>query len=359
MRIETTQVFRDVSAWYHLVVAIDTTQATSTDRVKLYLNGSQITALSTTTYPNQNFDTDVNNTNAHYVGSLSTSQYHNGYLTAFNLDGFSLGTDANYNGSARTYIAWNWNAGGSNQTISVGQYATSPANVPSIASTVRANTTSGFSIVTYTGNGSSGATIGHGLGVAPSFYVVKNRGSANKDWECYHISLGNTKRIRLNVTAAADTGGTMWANTSPTSTVFSVGSDADVNASTNTYVAYCFAPVAGYSAFGSYTGNGSTDGPFVYTGFRPRYILTKVSSTTGSWLIHDTVRDPYNVSNLELQADTSLAEYNTNTAGAGDRFDILSNGFKNRSSNSGANASGTTYIYAAFAEAPFKYALAR
>ena len=278
-------------------------------------------------------------------------------LTAFGSDGFTVGALAQLNTNAATYVAWNWNAGGSNQTISVGQYATSPANVPSIASTVRANTTAGFSIVTYTGNGSSGATIGHGLGAVPSFYIVKNRGSANKDWECYHISLGNTNRIRLNVTAAADTGGTMWANTTPTNNVFSVGSDADVNASTNTYVAYCFAPVAGYSAFGSYVGNGSTDGPFVYTGFRPRYLMVKEASGTsaasGNWVIHDAVRDTYNVCGLRLVADNSYAEGTVNA------FDFLSNGFKLRTTDVGRNESGGTYIYAAFAESPFKYSLAR
>jgi hypothetical protein len=265
-------------------------------------------------------------------------------LTAFNSDGFSLGTDANYNGSARTYVAWNWNAGGSNATNTSG----------TITSTVRANTTSGFSIVTYTGNGSSGATIGHGLGAAPSFYVVKNRGSANKDWECYHISLGNTNRIRLNVTSAADTGGTMWANTSPTSTVFSVGSDADVNASTNTYVAYCFAPVAGYSAFGSYTGNGAADGPFVYLGFRPEFVMIKNATTAGtSWEMFDNARETFNLMDLELLANSSAAE-GTYTYG-----DFVSNGFKLRSTNNGVNQSTATLIYVAFAENPFKYSLAR
>jgi len=264
-------------------------------------------------------------------------------LTAFNSDGFSLGTDANYNGSARTYVAWNWNAGGSTVTNTSG----------TISAQVRANTTSGFSIVTYTGNGSSGATIGHGLGVAPSFYVVKNRGSANKDWECYHISLGNTNRIRLNVTSAADTGGTMWANTSPTSTVFSVGSDADVNANTNTYVAYCFAPVAGYSAFGSYTGNASTDGPFIYLGFRPEFIMTRSTSALREWYIYDAARDTYNVSTNFLRANTSAAE------GSFTSYDMVSNGFKLRSSDTAFNGSGETYIYMAFAEFPFKFSLAR
>jgi len=261
------------------------------------------------------------------------------------------------NQSSATYVIWGWNAGGSNATNTSG----------TITSTVRANTTSGFSIVTYTGNGSSGATVGHGCQVggvatAPSFYVVKNRGSANKDWECYHISLGNTNRIRLNSTAAADTGGTMWANTSPTSTVFSVGSDADVNANTNTYVAYCFAPVPGYSAFGSYTGNGAADGPFVYLGFRPRYVMVKKTATgtgNGGWYIFDSARDPYNLTGQKLYANTAEAENGaageTTTTNS---IDILSNGFKLRTGN-GATNDSQVFIYAAFAESPFKYALAR
>ena len=269
-----------------------------------------------------------------------------GSLTSFDSDGFSVnaGTINNiwFNSNNETYVAWNWKANGAGSSNTAG----------TITSTVSANTTSGFSIVTYTGNGSSGATIGHGLGVAPSFYIVKNRNTANKDWECYHISLGNTNRIRLNQTAAADTGGTMWANTSPTSTVFSVGVDADVNQNTYTYVAYCFAPVAGYSAFGSYTGNGSTDGPFVYTGFRPKYLLLKLTNTTGSWQVKDSARNTYNVTNLTLYPNLSNAE-------ASDiQVDFLSNGFKLRSST-GENANGNIVIYAAFAESPFKYSLAR
>jgi hypothetical protein len=282
--------------------------------------------------------------------SASVEQTYAGTLDAFGSDGFTVGSDAWANGGSTTYAAWNWKANGAGSSNTAG----------SISSTVSASTTAGFSIVTYASGAAGQKTVGHGLGVAPSMIITKSRDSATFNWGVYHRSVTDTtsKFLRLNTTDAVVTFSTVWGAALPTSTVFGITSNGGVVENTNC-IAYCFAEVAGYSAFGSYTGNGSADGPFVYTGFRPRYILTKVSSTTGSWLIHDTVRDPYNVSNLELQADTSLAEYNTNTAGAGDRFDILSNGFKNRSSNSGANASGATYIYAAFAENPFKFSLAR
>jgi SPRY domain len=265
-------------------------------------------------------------------------------LTAFTSTGFTVGSDSVYNNGTgpATYVAWEWKANGSGSSNTSG----------SITSTVSANATAGFSVVTYTGNGTAGATVGHGLGVAPSFIIVKNRGVAAHDWECYHASLGNTYRIRLNLTSVADTGGTMWNNTSPTSAVFSVGSDQDVNYSTNTYVAYCFAAVAGYSAFGSYTGNGSADGPFVFTGFRPRYVLVKRTDSTSDWYIWDTARDTYNVISATLFADTAGAE----TSAAS--IDGLSNGFKCRSATV-VNVSTGTYIYAAFAENPFKYARAR
>jgi hypothetical protein len=160
----------------------------------------------------------------------------------------------------------------------------------------------------------------------------------------------------LNGNGAAATDSTVW-NSAPTSSVVNMGTGF-AGYSGGTAVMYCFAPVAGYSAFGSYIGNGSDNGTFIYTGFRPRFIMVKITSS-GAWLMHDTSRDPDNVSNLELQAGNSIAEYNTANLGAGNRFDILSNGFKNRSSNNGANESGTTYIYMAFAESPFKYASAR
>ena len=274
-------------------------------------------------------------------------------LTAFNSDGFALGADVEYNTSSEAYVAWNWDAGSSTVTNTQG----------SITSTVRANASAGFSIVTYTGDGAASGTIGHGLGVAPHMIMVKNRDVADEG-SVYHIGTDATSPenyfLKLfstsNGTAAArsDTGA-MWNDTAPTSTVFSVGTEDNVNASTEDYVAYCFAPVDGYSSFGSYTGNASADGPFVYTGFRPRYLLMKRSSTSGSnWGIYDSARDEYNVSTELLRANLSNAE-----ATLADSIDFLSNGFKWRTSSTGVNDSGENFIYAAFAEHPFQYSRAR
>jgi hypothetical protein len=283
-----------------------------------------------------------------------------GQLTSFNSNGYSLPNDtAGYlNKNGRSYVFWNWNAGGSNQTISVGQYATSPANVPSIASTVRANTTAGFSVLTYNPGNTSG-TIGHGLNVAPQFIIVRSRTNSGGDpWGVYHVSLGNTKYLRLNTTDAEATLSTVWNNTSPTSTVVSIGTSDIVSSADTSFIMYCFAPVAGYSAFGSYTGNGSTDGPFIYTGFRPRWIMIRRTDSTGNWQIQDTARTPYNWTCAALFADSSAAEVTTEVESTYGR-DYLSNGFKIRASHTSHNASGGTYIYAAFAESPFKYSLAR
>ena len=269
-------------------------------------------------------------------------------FTSFNSNGFSLasnGGDTNFSGY--TYVAWQWRA--SNATA-----VTNTAG--SITSTVSANTSAGFSIVTYTGNGTAGATIGHGLGVAPSMVIAKNRstgGSAAYEWTVYHASLGATKAVFLNDTGAAATDAGYWYNTAPTSSVVTVPSNTRTNFNGSNFVFYCFAQIAGYSAFGSYTGNGSSDGPFVFTGFRPRFIMIKCSSTTGDWVIFDTSRNLYNSSGKALWADLSDAE------GTYSDFDILSNGFKLRFTSSTGNANGATYIYMAVAENPFKYANAR
>jgi hypothetical protein len=283
-------------------------------------------------------------------------------LTAFGADGFTVGALAQLNTSADTYVAWNWNAGGSNATNTSG----------TITSTVRANTTSGFSIVTYTGTGSN-ATVGHGLGVAPKMVIVKDRTAASSNrWATYHSGMTNaTYWMYLEGTAAQAVDTAVWNSTAPSSTVFSIGTSTNVGSSAHTYVAYCFAPVAGYSAFGSYTGNGSTDGPFVYTGFRPRWIMIKnatanSSSAYGSWKIIDTTRNTYNGANpSSLYANASYAEGLRGNGSADsfvERLDILSNGFKLGAATSydiETNESGVTYIYAAFAETPFKYSLAR
>jgi len=227
----------------------------------------------------------------------------------------------------------------------------------SINSVVNVNTTAGFSIVTYTETSGS-YTVGHSLGVAPSMIIVRERNAVSNwvVWQNYWTA--PTKNgVYLNGTAAAFTTGSNWLN-STSSTTFGITA-GQVTAGTANIVAYCFAAVRGYSAFGSYTGNGSADGPFVFTGHRPRWLMWKASSTTGQWFIHDTARSTYNYSDLELAADSTAAEYSANGAGAGQRFDILSNGFKARTSNAANNGSGTTYIYAAFAENPFNISRAR
>ena len=272
----------------------------------------------------------------------------NDNFVSFNSDGFSIGSPIGLNQNSATYVSWCWDAGTSIATNTAG----------TISSQVRANPSAGFSVVTYTGT-QAAATVGHGLGVAPSMIIVKSRTVAGAAWPVYHISLGGTNKVLvLSNTGAPQTVANYWGSVAPTSTVFGVSNGAFDNNNGN-LVAYCFAPVTGYSSFGSYTGNGSADGSFVYTGFRPRWIITKPTSIAGSWLMHDTSRNPYNVSVLELQANATLAEYSTAGVGAGDRFDILSNGFKNRSANAGANQNAATYIYAAFAENPFQYSRAR
>jgi hypothetical protein len=272
----------------------------------------------------------------------------NDSLTAFNSDGFTLGANANSGAPninftvGGTYVSWNWKAGGTGVTNTAG----------TITSTVSANTTAGFSIVTYTGTGAN-ATVGHGLGVAPSMVIVKRRVDAGYDWIVGNTNIGWGNYLVLNQTVASQAAATVWNSTAPTSSVFSLGNDAYINASTKTYVAYVFAPVAGYSAFGSYTGNGSTDGPFTYTGFRPRYILIKRTDVANDWYIQDTATNTYNVVGNTLLPNSSAAEASYTL------LDILSNGFKQRSIFNSHNASGGTYIYAAFAEYPFQFANAR
>jgi hypothetical protein len=265
-----------------------------------------------------------------------------GTLTSFNSDGFSVGSISDVNANAVTFVGWNWKANGAGVTNTAG----------SITSTVSANTTSGFSIVTYTGNNTA-STIGHGLGVAPSMYIVKLR-STTGAWGVYHSSLGAGQVLYLNTTLAADSSA-IWNSTAPTSSVFSVGAHPTSNPSGQTLVAYCFAPIAGFSAFGSYTGNGSTDGPFVYSGFRQRYVMIKRTNAEGWWYAFDTARNTYNVTNSIIELNGNLAE----TTGSNYAIDILSNGFKLRSTHIDVNTSGGTYIYACFAENPFKNALAR
>ena len=249
------------------------------------------------------------------------------------------------NASSTTYVAWLWKGGNGTSNIAVNAYG----STPSIASTVSANTSAGFSVVTYTGTGVN-ATVGHGLGAAPSMIIVKGRSVAT-DWAVYHSSISPTYYLQLDTTAAqvSNTTYPQFGTTAPTSSVFNLGTASGTNNSGSTYVAYCFAPVQSFSNAFSFTGNGSTDGVFIYLGFLPRMILLKRTDTTGNWYLWDTARNTYNAFGNELYPNLSNAE-----ASATD-LDVLSNGFKLRNSTAGFNASGGTYIGFAWASNPFKY----
>jgi hypothetical protein len=291
----------------------------------------------------KSLNTNVTNAESGNTGDL---------ISSFNANGFTVnntylgGANTTTNGNGSTFVGWQWRASDSSAVSNTSG---------TITSTVSANTSAGFSVVTYTGTGSA-ATIGHGLGVAPSMVIVKNRDAADA-WQVYHAAntaAPETDYLVLNTTAATADAADRWNDTLPTSTVFSIGNGVEVNTNTEKYVAYCFAEVAGYSKFGSYTGNGSTDGPFVYLGFRPKFILWKnASSGAVNWLIEDSTRSTYNVMGAFLFSNTADAE-DTNAA-----FDFLSNGFKVRDNGATYNGSTNTIIYAAFAENPFKYANAR
>ncbi len=247
-------------------------------------------------------------------------------LTAFNGDGFSLGTDTTIvNANANSYIAWQW----------------------------RESVTAGLDVVSYAGTGVD-RTVAHNLGVAPAMVIVKrSQTGATSNWQVRHTSIAAANSIQLNLPNQAAAATTVWASAAPTSSVFTVGTSADVNASGISYVAYCFAEIAGFSKFGRYTGNGSTDGPFVFCGFRPKFVMYKSTTETSGWAIIDTSRNTSNVADKYLNPNDSTAE------GTSNLIDVLSNGFKFRTLNAGNNASGQIYIFAAFAEVPSKYALAR
>ncbi len=292
------------------------------------------------TYASPGFDSVRGTTKFLETNDTTAEQTDSNTLTSFDSNGFSLGSDGNSyvnrSSSPNTYVAWNWKAGGSASSNSNG----------TITSSVSVSTDAGFSIVTYTGNGTAGATIGHGLGSVPKWIIVKVRNTAN-EWVVYHTSLGATKFIEMNSSGASQTNSTRFNDTEPTSSVFSVGTAAGLNTNNDTHVAYCFAEKKGYSKFGSYTGNGNADGTFVYTGFKPAWVMRKVATGgTGSWAIYDNKREPGNVMDKELFADSSSAE------GSFTQMDFLSNGFKFRTSNSAGNGSGQTYVYMAFAESP-------
>ena len=255
-------------------------------------------------------------------------------LSSFDSDGFTVNTNTQSNGSGNNFVSWNWKANGQGSSNTDG----------TINSTyTSANTTAGFSIVKYTGTGSV-ATVGHGLGVAPKMMLIRILGDVN-DWQVYHQSLGNTHRLILNDASASSDQSNRWNDTSPTSSVFTLGTHSSVNASGATYIAYCFAEKQGYSKIGSFIGNGNADGSFIYTGFKPAFVIYKrYDSGSYSWVLVDNKRNTFNAVDKYVHPDLSAAE------GTVTLMDFLSNGFKMRVNDTTSNQG--SIIYMAFAEEP-------
>ena len=259
-------------------------------------------------------------------------------------DGFTLGDNGGVNGSSETYVAWQWKANGGTTTTN----DASSTGVGTIDSVYQANTTAGFSIVTHTGSGSAG-NIAHGLGVAPEWVLTKNRSQA-ASWANYHVSVGNAYYLELDTTDAKETASSVWGDTTPSSTTFRVGgANTKNNSSSDNFVSYCFTPIQGYSKFGSFTGNGNADGPFVYTGFKPAWLMIKETVSGGGWGMWDNKRTPTNTMKIRLLANSNAADDTSND----NSVDFLSNGFKMRTTSGGFNQNSTEIIYMAFAEHPF------
>ena len=271
-----------------------------------------------------------------YLEANNTDTEVTDAILSTNSDGYNLASAGEVTANGGTFVGWNWKANGAGSSNSDG----------TIASTVSVNTTAGFSIVSYVGGGASSATVGHGLGVTPAMIIIKNRQN-DPEWRVWHQDLsGSTYKLRLNGTEGQDSSATVFNGQS--ATTFTVGNDPSVSGSGNNIIAYCFKEVKGYSKFGSYTGNGNANGTFVYTGFKPAWVMYKRSSASGNdWVIVDNKRDPINVCDEELYANLNSA------TGDVDLLDFLSNGFKCRRSHNSQNGSGSTYIYMAFAENPF------
>jgi len=264
-------------------------------------------------------------------------------LTSFDSDGFTVGADNGVNQNNQTYVSWNWKAAGSSSSNSNG----------SVTSTVSANTTSGFSIVKWTGTGAN-ATIGHGLGVVPKMIIVKDT-DANDNWNVYHASIGNDSHLHLNLTNNASGSSTYWQDYTPTNSIFYIGSDSAINASGNEFIAYCFADITGFSKFGKFTSKGDDDGVFVNTGFAPQLVMLKplVSDTWSNWYVFDNVRRDFNLNDKPLywNLTTQEAYYGGSPASNYAQIDILSNGFKiRRDGNWGPGSSNQASVYMAFGQ---------
>jgi len=285
---------------------------------------------------NETYDAVRGVTKAIFTDSTSVEVTQSAGLASFNSDGFTVGNRDNVNKNSGTYASWNWKANGQGSSNTDGSINTTYTSV---------NTTAGFSISTYTGTGSA-ATVGHGLGVLPSMIIIKSRSKSGQNWITWHKAFtGNNEYVELNTTDAKDTYD-MIDNTSNTTSVFAISGDGNVNESGATYVAYCFAEKQGYSKFGSYTGNGSNDGVFVYTGFRPEFLIVKRTDSSAGWSMVDSKRDTYNSAIKRLIPSGTNAE-NTSL----DPFvDLLSNGFNMQAGSTAFNGSGGNYIYIAFGQ---------
>jgi len=339
---------------------------TTIDKPSLYFNGatylgsaSAVTVSSLSFKPDLVWIKDRQNGNNHclvdsvrgvgkYLGSNLTAAEVNSTsqsISSFTSTGFVTGTANPANEAASNtlgFMSWNWLASNTTTANTSG----------TISSTISVNQTAGFSIVSYTGNGTGNSTIGHGLGAIPKFIIVKKRDGV-EGWgtlSASFVSAADPNIVYLNNTATQADDTNVWGTSANfTSSTFTVGDWNGSNANASTYIAYCFAAIKGYSSFGSYTGNGSADGTFVYTGFKPAFLLFRRTSTGDNWVIKDSIRDPFNVSEKRIYPNQAAIE-DTSVNGA---IDILSNGFKNRSSNDLLNQSGDTYIYMAFAQNPF------
>jgi hypothetical protein len=330
--------------------------------------------LSVTTKPNADFmwvkQRDTTNTASHVLSDVvrgnlkalrsnGADEENGGNIDPLQYDGIqNLGTKSpqmyrgtsgtfnGTNGNGKSYVGWVWQANGAGSTNTAG----------TITSTVSANTSAGFSVVTWAGTSGTSATVGHGLGVTPKFIIVKNR-TNSYSWICWFSGVTNANQfLYLNQDSAVENITGYWGGT-PTSTTFPVNATyQSINFSGNNYVAYCFAEVDGYSKFGTYTGNGSADGPFVYTGFRPKFVLIKRTDSLSNWSMRDSVRGNINANNFFIRANTGDEETVGESTFA---IDFLSNGFKLRGTWQGQNANGGNLLYMAFAENPFKYSLAR
>ena len=272
-----------------------------------------------------------------YTADTQAETTYGQYLKSFNSDGFVLGTDSGINQSSQTFVSWNWKAGGSASNNTDGNKTIS----------LSVNTTAGFSVGTYAGTGQD-STIGHGLGAVPDWLMIKNRSSGSRKWQLWHNGLtGTNKYLAIDRSDAELTDSASWDNTAHSNTVWNTYGSGEANQNGENFVCYAWTSIQGFSKFGSYTGNGNADGPFIYTGFKPAWIMTKQINGGSSWIVHDNKRDPINT-----VTEYFTVEENDAAGTLANSYDLCSNGFKVRTSNGDRNSNGDTFAYWAFAESP-------